>query len=56
MKKTDVYLCTSKDVDDESGMGWPRTFFVKFKFYKTTRDQEPYKIQKYEVTFCNLIT
>ena len=33
-------------------------FFVKFKFYKTTNHQEPYKIQKYEVetdTFGELI-
>ena len=33
-------------------------YFVKFKFYKTTSHQEPYKIQKYEVetdTFGELI-
>ena len=24
-------------------------YFVKFKFYQTTTDKEPYKIQKYEV-------
>ena len=25
------------------------SYFVKFNFYETTTDQEPYKIQKYEV-------
>ena len=25
------------------------SYFVKFKFYQTTSNQEPYKIQKYEV-------
>ena len=25
------------------------SYFVKFKFFETSHDQEPYKIQKYEV-------